>query len=137
METRMDEAFARLREVCPEGLLVRGPVEGGMKLPCLQLMRTGASLKHEMGSRWRLSESCGLNYYPAAGEDPDGMTEGLLLLAKEIWPAGEAEALRDGDVLRVNVETEEICFLTREEAEKMKKELLTLHLKWREEARKG
>lgn len=137
MEKRMNKALALLRAKYPDALITAERIEGGMKRPCLQIMRTAASLKHEMGSRWRLGESYELNYYPSDGEDADEKAEALLLLAKEVWPWSGTSAARDGGMLRVSVEAEELCFLTPEEAETMKRELLTLQLKWQDEAQKG
>lgn len=134
MREKMPEVLALLRKRYPAALIVTEPVEGGMRRPCLQLLLDEASLKHEMGSRWRLGEGYTLNYYPLEGEDPAASAEELLLLAGKLFPRGEVTARIEGGILRTEIRTEEVCFLTHEEAEKMKRELLVLHLKWQAES---
>ena len=137
MKEKIERALTLLKERFPKAAVVSERVMPGMKMPMLQLFLEAASLKHEMGRRWRMAENYSLNWYPADEKELASDAEPLMLAAKEIWPRADVKVSREGNMLRLEAETEEICFLTGEEAEKMKRELLTLHLKWQDEAQKG
>ncbi|MBQ4050268.1 MAG: hypothetical protein IJD13_01425 [Oscillospiraceae bacterium] len=137
MNRKIEQILASLKERFPEAVIAAERTMTGVKVPMIQLLLEAASLRHEMGSRWRLSETYHLRWYPADEKEVLTGAEPMLLAAKEIWPRAEVNVSRDGNTLVVEAESEEICFLTGEEAEKMKRELLTLQLKWQEEARKG
>ena len=133
MMEKTEQALGLLRERFPETEVTSVRTVPGMKVPMLQLLLEAASLRHELGSRWRLAETWQLCWYPAEEKELPAGAEPLLLAARELWPRAELKVSRDGNLLRLEAETEQICFLTGEEAEKMKRELLTLQLKWQEQ----
>ena len=133
MEQKTEQALSFLRESFPETAVVSGRSMPGVKTPVLQLLLEAASLRHEMGSRFRLSETWHICWYPADEKELVTGGEPMLLAAKELWPRAEVKASLEGNMLLLEAESEELCFLTGEEAEKMKRELLTLQLKWQEE----
>lgn len=130
MDKLMSDALSALRKAYPDALLVVGPVKGNLRRPCLQLTRTGMGLRRELSRRWRRSDELTLCWYPPDGEQPEEKAGELLLLLSSLRPFGRAETGPAEDhTLRCRLETETICFLTEEEAEKMKKQVLEMQLK--------
>lgn len=127
MTERMEGALSALKGAFPEALLVTAPIERGLKRPCIQLLLEEVSLKREMGRRWRRGEAVTAVWYPKeGGEVPREAAEKLLLLLGEAYPHAKLGAEREGDTFRVRAEWEQICFLSREEAEMMKRQILKI-----------
>lgn len=122
----MEAAVSALKKAFPEAMLVTKPIERGLTRPCIQLLLEAVSLKREMGRRWRRGEELTLIWYPPDETEPDEAAEKLALLLKKAFPQARTEAAVDRDTLRLQVKWEQLCFLSEQEAEKMKRQILLL-----------
>ncbi len=126
----MEQLTAALAAACPDWPLVTRAVEGGLPRPCLQLLIEELSLKREMGNRWRETARLQLNWVPTGAERPEDAARQLSLLVADALPAARVDFKVENGRLCGTVTRSALYFLTPEEAEKMKQQLVTLALKW-------
>ena len=68
---------ALLRKNYPDALILTEEAEGGFSAPGFIVLVGEASLKKEMGRRWRRQETVVVWYYPAAGGQPQDLEQPL------------------------------------------------------------
>ena len=95
---------ALLRKNYPDALILTEEAEGGFSAPGFIVLVGEASLKKEMGRRWRRQETVVVWYYPAAGGQPQDLEQPL----------------------KVQLFLSQILFMDEEEAALMKKLLLEM-----------
>lgn len=133
----MEQLTAALAEAAPGWALVTRPVEGNLPRPCLQLLIEELSLRREMGNRFRETARLQVNWVPPKETLPEADARQLALLLSEALPSARVEFRVEPDRLCAVLTRSALYFLTPEEAQKMKQQLVTFALKWQSEGLAG
>ena len=115
-----------LRQQYPDFLILTEEAEGGFVSPGFVVLVGEASLKKEMGRRWRRQESLSVWYYPPAHGQPQDQEQSLQLLLRTAARGVTSEAEREQGRLKVTLYLSQILFMDEEEAALMKKLLLEM-----------
>ena len=117
---------ALLRKNYPDALILTEEAEGGFSVPGFIVLVGEASLKEEMGRRWRRQETVVVWYYPAAGGQPQDLEQPLQLLLRTAARGVTTGVEREQGRLKVQLFLSQILFMDEEEAALMKKLLLEM-----------
>lgn len=115
-----------LRQQYPDFLILTEEAEGEFVSPGFVVLVGEASLKKEMGRRWRRQESLIVWYYPPANGQPQDQEQSLQLLLRTAARGVTSEAEREQGRLKVTLYLSQILFMDEEEAALMKKLLLEM-----------
>ncbi len=115
-----------LRQQYPDFLILTEEAEGGFASPGFVVLVGEASLKKEMGRRWRRQESLTVWYYPPANAQPQDSEQSLQLLLRTAARGVTAQAEREQGRLKITLYLSQILFMDEEEAALMKKLLLEM-----------
>ena len=115
-----------LRQQYPDALILTEEAEGGFAPPGFVVLVGEASLKKEMGRRWRRQETLIVWYYPKDGVQPQDQEQPLQLLLRTTARGVTTAVEREQGRLKVTLCLSQILFMDEEEAALMKKLLLEL-----------
>ncbi len=115
-----------LRQQYPDALILTEEAEGGFVRPGFIVLVGEASLKKEMGRRWRRQECLIVWYYPPDGKEPQDLEQSLQLLLPAAARGVTSETEREQGRLKVTLNLSQILFMDEEEAALMKKLLLEM-----------
>lgn len=115
-----------LRQQYSDALILTEEAEGGFAPPGFVVLVGEASLKKEMGRRWRRQETLIVWYYPKDGVQPQDQEQPLQLLLRTAARGVTTAVEREQGRLKVTLCLSQILFMDEEEAALMKKLLLEL-----------